>query len=216
MVLEGNTWCWKETLWCVTAGATCDAGQTLGLCASPPSRNAAPWGKLFSCILPRFEEWSRAERGKLGQEKFLSEPGTHPVAAGWDSSCAGGAVGSTGILCWQRWAARPTHSLALSITRVLAAFGDFRTSCGSWYPWRRSPKPLSSPRHPLFVSFKQKRGETRVFSEGRWTHSQICCRAQMLHPWTTGKHGFSTCWSHQLMFVQLAANTSPCCCLEQG
>lgn len=99
------------------------------------------------------------------------------MAAGWDSPCAGDAVGSAGILCWQRWAARPTHSLVLSITRVLAAFGDFRTSCSCWYPWRRSPKPLPSPRCPLFVSFKQNQSETRVFSEGRWTHSQTCCRA---------------------------------------
>lgn len=152
--------CWRETL---GAGRKHFAVPQLeppgvqdrhGLCASPPSRDAAPWGKLFSCTPPRFEEWSRAERGKLGQEKFLSEPGTHPVAAGWDSPCAGGAVGSTGILCWQRWAARPTRSLALSITRVLAAFGDFRTSCNCWYPWRRSPKPLPSVRCALFVSFK--------------------------------------------------------------
>lgn len=38
--------------------------------------------------------------------------------------------------------------------------------------------------------------------------AEFAAEPQMLHPWAKGKHGFSTCWGNQLMFVQLAADTS--------
>ena len=105
-----------------------------------------------------------------------------------------------------RW----THSLTCSflspITSAIAAFGDFRTTCSRWYPWRRFPKLLPSPWCLLLGPFSpsNKTGaKPGCFLKEAGPAAELSAQPRMLHPNTRGKHVFSTHWGHQLMFVQL-------------
>lgn len=207
--------CWRGTPRRATAGAAAGAGRTLGPCALPPStapgRGCCPTQRCCSPAsflgLPRAAELSTEEnQAERCFCQSLAPFLRHRHTAG---TCHVPAVPRAHL------AASPGRDGPSDLLAALLFSSSHRKCFSSiWGLWDilqplvpMEEIPKASPTSATSAAWPLQPNKTGVkpgcLLKAAGPAAELSAQPRMLHPHMRGKHVFSMCWGHRLMFVQL-------------
>lgn len=188
-------------LYCATAGAAGAAGQTLGFCFTTLWGCCSTWKSCSPASSPALRSGAElSTEEKWDKRRFCQS--LVPIL--WQ------LAGTLHVLVVPGLCSHPL--LAEMGSRACSLTCSFHHKCFSSIQGLQDILQLLVPMEEISTMSSVCLLQTKpgCFLRADRPTAEFSAEPQMLHPWAKGKHGFSMCWDHQLMSVQLAANTSPC------